>query len=239
MPRLPRYLLAGQPQHVIQRGNNRQPVFFEDADYWFFLECLQEGMRRWPCDLHAYVLMTNHVHLLLTPQAPDALSKLMQSVGRRYVQYINFAYARSGGLWEGRFRATPVNSDEYLLLCYRYIELNPVRAHMVDHPRRYRWSSYRYHAEGRPDPLVSDHPQFLALGNDAQERSMAYRALFTEDLDEATLERMRHSVHGGWALGNDRFRSEIEVATQRRAIPQQRGGKRFGAGRKRSTDRVE
>lgn len=231
MARLPRYVLPGQPQHLIQRGNNRQPIFFADVDYRFFLECLGDGVKRFPCEVHAYVLMTNHLHLLLTPQKPDSLSKLIQSVGRRYVQYVNYLYRRSGTLWEGRFRATPVDSEHYLLTCYRYIELNPVRATMVSHPHHYRWSSYRHHAEGKPDPLITDHPRYLALGRTDEERREAYKGLFRVDIDEATLSLIRETTNKGWALGNDRFRAQIEAETQRRAQPLPKGGKREGAGR--------
>jgi putative transposase len=148
MPRLPRYVLPGQPQHVIQRGNNRSPLFNVEADYACFLHYMQDACRRHGCHVHAYVLMTNHIHLLITPESKDGLSKVMQSVGRRYVQYFNTSYQRTGTLWEGRYKATIVDSESYLLTCYRYIELNPVRAKLVGHPAEYRWSSYHANALG-------------------------------------------------------------------------------------------
>lgn len=231
MARLPRYGLPGQPQHVIQRGNNREPIFFSDADYLFFLECLKAGCEKYRCDIHAYVLMTNHVHLLVSPQDEGGISKLMQSVGRRYVQYVNFTIRRTGSLWEGRYRATPIDTEGYLLTCYRYIELNPVRANMVDHPRQYRWSSYAHHALEKPDPLIRDHELYLALGKTPGERVHAYRALFRAKLDEATLDSIRGSLHRGWVLGSERFRKKIEAISQRRTAPLPRGGKRPGAGR--------
>jgi putative transposase len=231
MARLPRYGVAGQPQHLIQRGNNRSPIFFSPEDYGFYIECLRDGCAKYDCAIHAYVLMTNHVHLLATPQAADGLSKLMQSVGRRYVQYINFGHQRSGTLWEGRYKATPIDTEGYLLTCYRYIEMNPVRAGMVKHPREYRWSSYRHHAEGRADSLIGEHRCYRALAKDESERRQAYRALFRAGLDDETLTVLRDSVNKGWALGNDRFRNEIAAAAQRRAMPASRGGRRKGAGR--------
>lgn len=149
MPRLLRYALPDVPQHIIQRGNNRQPVFFHADDYRFYLVCLQEAAATQGSAVHAYVLMTNHVHVLLTPRWPTSIAKVMQSLGRRYVQYINTTYHRTGTLWEGRYRASLVDAEPYLLACYRYIELNPVRAGMVQHPEEYPWSSYRWHALGQ------------------------------------------------------------------------------------------
>jgi len=140
MPRRARLNLPDVPLHIVQRGNNRQPTFFSEDDYVFYLACLRESAERHSCDVHAYVLMTNHVHLLVTPYQPDGASRLMQSVGRRYVQYVNYTYRRTGTLWEGRFKASLVESESYLLTCYRYIELNPVRARMVEDPTEYRWS---------------------------------------------------------------------------------------------------
>lgn len=231
MARLPRYGVPGQPQHLIQRGNNRAPIFFAPEDYGFYVECLRDGCAKYDCAIHAYVLMTNHVHLVATPDSADGLSKLMQSVGRRYVQYVNFTYRRSGTLWEGRYKATPIDTDGYLLTCYRYIEMNPVRAGMVSHPREYRWSSYRHHAEGRADPLVTEHGSYRSLARSEAERRQAYRALFRSGLDDDTLAALRDSVNKGWVLGNDRFRDQIAAAAERRAAPIARGGKRHGAGR--------
>lgn len=226
MARLPRYLLPGQPQHLIQRGNNRQAIFFADEDYSFFLECTADAAARYGCQIHAYVLMTNHVHLLLTPEQPGSISKTMQSVGRRYVQYVNYTYSRTGTLWEGRFRATPLDTDGYLLICHRYIELNPVRAGLVSHPRHYRWSSYRSNAEGRPDSLILQHPVYRDLGRSEEARRAAYRALFKAAIGEGTMAEIRESVNKGWALGTERFKAQIEAAGERRARPKPRGGAR-------------
>ena len=160
MARLPRFVIPGQPQHVIVRGNNREPIFYAEEDYRFYLEKLQQACEKHQCDLHAYVLMTNHVHLLITPHTEDGISKSLQMLGRYYVQYFNHTYQRTGTLWEGRYKATLIDSERYLLTCYRYIELNPVRAEgMVDHPSEYPWSSYRYNVVGESDPLVVPHPE--------------------------------------------------------------------------------
>ncbi len=148
MPRKVRVYLAGMPCHVIQRGNNRQVCFYADEDYLFYKECLLDACKRYHVVTHAYVLMTNHVHLLMTPEDADGISAVMQSVGRRYVQYINKMYCRSGTLWEGRYKASIVSAEDYLLACYRYIEMNPVVASMVEHPGDYRWSSYRANSAG-------------------------------------------------------------------------------------------
>ncbi|MBA8885076.1 transposase [Dokdonella fugitiva] len=161
MARLPRIEFADIPQHVVQRGNDRQPCFLEDADYRRYLRGLQEAALDHGCHIHAYVLMTNHVHLLLTPTTVGAVSRMMQQLGRGYVGYFNTAHHRSGTLWEGRFKSNLVDSERYLLTCYRYIEMNPVRAGMVEEPGAYRWSSYGHNASGGPDAIVTPHPIYL------------------------------------------------------------------------------
>jgi putative transposase len=168
MARLGRYFLPDQPLHVIQRGNNRAPIFFHDEDYARYRRWLGEAAARYGCAVHAYLLMTNHVHLLVTPQADGSLPGAMQSLGRRYVRYVNATYRRTGTLWEGRYRAAPIDSEAYFLACARYIEANPVRAGMVAHPSDYGWSSWGAHALGRADPLVTDHPIYRALGRSAR-----------------------------------------------------------------------
>ncbi|MGH8455958.1 MAG: transposase [Stenotrophobium sp.] len=239
MARLPRYGLPSQPQHVIQRGNNRGPIFFASEDYGFFLKCLREGCESHSCAIHAYVLMTNHVHLLVTPEAADGISKLMQSVGRRYVQYVNYTYQRSGTLWEGRYKAVPMDSESYLMTCYRYIEMNPVRAGMVTHPGGYRWSSYPFNADGKPDELLQPHALYQALGLDESSRRAVYRKLFRVDIGEDDLTAMRDAINKGWVPGSERFKRKIEAVTQRRVMPLPRGGKRRGAGRPKQKDQKE
>jgi putative transposase len=223
MPRRPRLNLANVPLHVIQRGNNRQACFFADEDYRFYLHWLRKGAEKYGCDVYAYVLMTNHVHLLLSPHGKKSVSGLMQSLGRRYVQYVNRIYKRSGTLWEGRFKASLVNAEEYLLLCYRYIELNPVRAGMVTDPGAYPWSSYRWHGLGERDELIRDHGLYQALGSEASERQQAYRALFRSQLDGDALTQIRKAVSKELVLGNERFRQEIERVLGRRLEPKKRG----------------
>jgi len=223
MPRPLRYTIPGVPQHVVQRGNNRQPTFFDAQDYRLYLECLREASERHQVAVHAYVLMTNHVHLLLTPGTADGIAKMFQSVGRRYVLWVNRTYRRSGTLWEGRHKASVIHADRYLLACQRYIELNPVRASMVAKPEDYPWSSYRWHAFGHPDPLVVDHPLYAGLSNDPESRQASYRALFSLDIDKTTLDCIRSSTERCSVLGNDRFRGEIEQVISRRVPNTQRG----------------
>ena len=157
MPRRPRLELAGVPLHIIQRGNNRSACFFADDDYRFYLEHLGQACIHQGIELHAYVLMTNHVHLLMTPEDQEGISRVMQSIGRRYVQYINKAYQRCGTLWESRHKASLVDAERYLLCCYRYIELNPVAANMVEHPGDYPWSSYCHNAFGHKNQIITQH----------------------------------------------------------------------------------
>lgn len=210
--------------HVIQRGNNRSAIFFAPADYRFYLGCLEDAMRRHGCAVHAYVLMTNRVHLLLTPAATDAVSLAMRDLGRCYVQqYVNKAYSRSGTLWEGRFKASLVDAEDYFLTCCRYIELNPVRAGLVSHPADYRWSSYRHHALDEPNSCLTPHPLFRRLGTSPEERRSAYQALFRCDLEEEQLRTIRSAANTGWPVGGDSFKDQIEAAVEQAARPPPRG----------------
>ena len=218
MARHPRYAAPGLPQHVTQRGNNRSPIFVTEADYLAFHEWLRVACRRYGCWLHAYVLMTNHVHLLMTPGDVGAVGRVLQSVGRQYVRRFNTTYGRSGTLWEGRYKATVVENERYLLTCYRYIELNPVRAGMVRHPREYRWSSHSANAHGAVDSAVTPHVGYTALGSDDAARLRAYRALFDIALDDADLAAVREATNKGWALGGARFREQIATTLGRRTI---------------------
>jgi putative transposase len=224
MPRRSRLRIADMPLHIIQRGNNRGACFFTDEDYLVYLRHLQELAARFACSVHAYVLMTNHVHLLLTSREPDGASNFMKHLGQRYVQYVNRTYKRSGTLWEGRFRSSIVQVDIYLLRCHRYIEFNPVRAGMVEHPADYRWSSFSANAMGKPDRLVTPHPAYLALANDDTVRRSAYLDTFRSVLDANELEQIRSAGNAGYALGNERFRKEIALALGRRAGPGKSGG---------------
>jgi putative transposase len=175
------------PCHVIRRGNNREAGFYTEEDYRFYLERLGSAVKRYRVDIHAYVLMTNHVHLLMTPQTAEGISRVMQSVGRRYVQYINWTYRRSGTLWEGRHKASLVQAANYLFICQRHIEVNPVRARMAEHPGDYRWSSCRANASGSENDLITPHELYRGLAPTADERQRAYRELFCTELDPTQL----------------------------------------------------
>lgn len=233
MARLRRFALVGQPQHVIQRGNNRTAIFVTTDDYRFFGRCLQEACGTHGCQLHAYVLMTNHVHLLITPRNTMGIARTMQAVGRRYVGYFNAVRHRTGTLWEGRYRAAPVDTQRYLLACYRYIETNPVRAGLVGSPADYPWSSHRANAYGAADGLVTPHDVYWTLGADRDARQASYRALFYERLDDSLLHEIREATNKRWALGGDLFREQVAALAARRARPLPAGGARPGAGRPR------
>ncbi|MGH8809801.1 MAG: transposase, partial [Noviherbaspirillum sp.] len=186
-------------------------------------EVQQEAAKRHGLAVHAYVLMTNHIHLLASPDTATSVPKTLQSVGRRYVQYFNFRYQRTGTLWEGRYRATVVDAENYLFECMRYIELNPVRAGMVDHPRNHTWSSYRANAEGKADALVSPHGLYRSLGADEDERRIAYRSLVKAPMDAELLGEIRDCTNKGWALGGARFQSKMERLAERRTTPLPKG----------------
>jgi putative transposase len=198
-------------------------MFARPADCRHFLEYLESACTEHECAVHAYVLMTNHVHLLLSPTRAGAIGRVMQSVGRRYVPYFNWCQNRTGGLFEGRFRATPIDTERYLLTCYRYIERNPVRAGMVHDPAKWRWSSYRANAFGEADSLITPHAVYLALAADAPSRRAAYRSIHAQELDESTLIAIRTAARTGWALGSDQFRKEVARRSRRRAEPLPRG----------------
>jgi putative transposase len=209
MPRLPRYSLPGQPQHVIQRGNNRSLIFNAADEFQFYHDCLRSARDRSGCQIHAYVFMTNHVHLLVSPADPHGISALMQSLGRRYVRYFNDRHGRTGTLFEGRFRATIVDTDEYLLTCYRYIEENPVRAGLAQNPAGYRWSSHAANAYGAEDSLVTPHERYEALGSTSESRTAAYRGLFRYSLQHSALTSIRYATNYARALGSDQFCQRI------------------------------
>jgi len=213
MPRRPRIKLAEVPQHVVQRGINREPCFFAEEDYHCYLHWLQKSAGDWHCAIHSYVLMTNHVHLLVTAEKPDGIAKMMQSIGRRYVQYINRSYRRTGSLWEGRFKSSLLQAEEYLLTCMRYIELNPVRANMVTDPAQYRWSSYRHNGLGQADERITPHLLYLELDKEQDERLTAYRALFRSELDDEAIADIRLALSQGQPLGSDRFSEAMCAAT--------------------------
>ncbi|WP_020405102.1 REP-associated tyrosine transposase [Hahella ganghwensis] len=182
MARKPRVHTAGITQHIVQRGHNRERCFFNEQCYRFYLRVAREMAEQEACEVHAYVLMTNHVHLLVTPQKNGALSRMMKRINERYGRFVNYEFGRTGSVWEGRFKASVIDTEKYLLTCYRYIEMNPVRAGLVKRPSEYLWSSARWHGWGEKDELVVDHSLYIALGRSPEERQRAYRALFAEDL---------------------------------------------------------
>lgn len=225
MARLSRFCPVGMPQHIVQRGNNRQVCFNGDEDMAAYAHWLKEFSVKYNVEIHAWVFMTNHVHLLVTPRQEKAVSNMMQSLGRQYVRYFNYTYKRTDTLWEGRFKSCIVQSSDYLLKCYRYIELNPVRACMVNDPSEYRWSSYHANALGRESLLRTHHEEYLTLGNTTEERLHAYRALFKYYMDTDTLHTIRTSVAKGFALGENRFKEQIEQNFNRRMTPLAAGRK--------------
>ena len=223
MPRRARLALAGIPWHIIQRGNNRSACFYARDDYHRYLGTLHQQAIKHGCRIHAYCLMTNHVHLLVTPERVDSASLMMKHLGQRYVQYINRTYHRSGTLWEGRFRSCLAQDETYVLACYRYIELNPVRACMVDHPADYPWSSYRFNGQGMADELLTPHPEYVALGASSEAGCRNYRALFRTHMEPGLIDEIRQATNGNFVLGNERFSREIAEMLQRRVTPNRAG----------------
>lgn len=223
MPRLPRLNLPNVPQHVVQRGNNRQVTFISHQDYIVYLDKLKEYAKKYRVAIHSYVLMTNHVHLLMTPETQTGISQLMQSLGRYYVRYINKTYNRTGTLWEGRYKSTLVDSESYFLLVSRYIELNPVRADMVAHPAEYPWSSYQSNALYKEIKLLTEHSCYEELGKDSASRREAYRLLFNSHIPDLKLTEIRDATNKAWVLGNNIFKEQIEQQTGRRSSPEKRG----------------
>ena len=223
MARKPRFSLPGVPQHVIQRGNDRKPCFFANGDYRLYLDYLAEAANKFDCHVHAYVLMTNHAHLLVTPQSEHSIAHLMQRLGQRYVRAINTLYKRTGTLWEGRYKASLVDSENYLLTCMRYIELNPVRAAMVKHPAEYRWSSYRANAQLELDDMLIPHALYKRLGESPCECCAAYRALFKTHVNDADIDEIRGALNQELVLGSSRFKQDIEAMIARQVQPAVRG----------------
>lgn len=205
MPRIPRVFLPGHPVHVVQRGNNRGQVFFRPGDAQVYLGWLQEAVEKHRVAVHAYVLMTNHIHLLVSPETAHDLPRAMRYVNWRYSRYANDSQERTGSIWEGRYRASLIEADSYFFACMRYIELNPVRAGLAKHPRDYRWSSYKANAEGKTDAIMTPHALYAALGDTDDARAAAYRSLFDGTLPEDTLGAIRGAINGGWPLGAESF----------------------------------
>lgn len=223
MARLPRIGPLGVPQHIIQRGNNRQVCFASERDLAVYARFLEDYARQYSVAIHAWVFMSNHVHILATPYEIEAVSKMMQALGRRYVRYFNHEYKRSGTLWEGRFKSSLVQSETYFLQCQRYIELNPVRASMVSDPAEYIWSSYQSNGMGKKIRLLTPHDEYQKLGKTDAHRQKAYRSLFRVHVEEKLIEDIRSAVNKGMALGDERFKEEIEALCGRRVKPAKMG----------------
>ena len=223
MARLPRLIIPKQPHHVIQRGNNRQLIFREEGDYQRFLVWLKEAARFYEVAIHAYVLMPNHIHLLATPSDPTGLALMMQKVGRFYVPWFNHKYQRTGGLFEGRFRTSLIDTDHYFLACSRYIELNPVRAGITAAPLDYPWSSYAHHTGVRVDPLVTDHLLFWGMGNTPFHREAAYTDLVMQGIPQDEVDFVTTSVLKNQPLGSDAFKADLERRMKRQILPAKRG----------------
>lgn len=218
MARLPRLTLPGFPHHIIQRGNNRQAIFASAADYQVLLDLLDASARKFGVAIHAYVLMANHFHLLATPPSTNALSQMMQAVGRRYVRYFNDTQKRSGTLWEGRYRSTVIQAERYLLPCMAYMDLNPVRAGVVAQARDYPWSSHTHYIGQRTDKLITPHSLVWELGNTPFAREAAYAERVREGLSPVQQAALTDAALRGWALGEPDFVAEIQKITQRRVM---------------------
>ncbi|WP_295430162.1 transposase [uncultured Thiodictyon sp.] len=229
MARLPRFILPGFPQHVLQRGNNRRQILFREEDYWFLWEKIGTAAEKFECSIHAYCLMPNHFHLLLTPLHEDGIGKLMQYVGRCYVQYFNSGNDRTGTLWDGRYRATLLDPADWMIPVSRYVEGNPVRAGLVSTPADYAWSSFAANATGAPDRLVTASADYERLGRGPKTRQAAYAKGFAAPLDEARLTRIRDATNKAWVLGDAAFCAIVEERLNRRTSPRARGGDRRSA----------
>jgi len=223
MARLPRLTVPGLPHHVIQRGNNRQPIVRDDADREALLSLIVASAREHRVALHAWVLMDNHFHLLLTPETADGVPKMMQAVGRSYVRRFNDRHQRSGTLWEGRYKSTLVQTDRYFLACMVYLDLNPVRAGMVSDPKQHLWSSHRHHIGQAIDRGVTPHPVYWALGNTPFAREAAYAELVHAGLPRDQQLAITDATLHGWALGDAGFAGQIQTRTERRPVKARRG----------------
>jgi putative transposase len=223
MARLPRLVIPDQLHHVVQSGNEHQQIFQYADDCEAFLKWLREAAKLFKVAIHAYVLMPNHLHLLLSPTDETGLARMMQWVGRYYVPYFNRKYKREGTLWKGRYKATVLESEQYFMTCCRYIELNPVRCGLVAEPSEYRWSSYLHHIGVKQDLIITDHPKYWALGNTPFEREAIYKELIESPLTEAEIEQLREHTSKGWALGTASFMAALKKKTNRRLVPAKKG----------------
>ena len=223
MARLPRLVVPNQPHHIIQKGNDSQVIFREVEDYTAFLGWLKDAAKQFRVAIHAYVLMPAHLHLLASPSDDPGLGKMMQWIGRHYVPYFNSKYQRTGTLWQGRYRATVIDSQQYFLLCSRYIESHPVRAGLVSSPEDYPWSSLAHHIGIRPDPLITDHSIYWSLGNTPFDREASYKALIELGVSQKEADVVTQATLKGWPLGSDAFKASLAKQVSRRVTPAKRG----------------
>ena len=227
MARLPRLTLAGYPHHIILRGNNRQAIFMDNADFQRMLALLQKHAQEQDVQVHAYVLMSNHLHLLLTPLEDKSLPQMMQAVGRAYVLYFNKRHSRSGTLWEGRYRSALIQTERYFLACMAYIDLNPVRAGMVAQAADYAWSSHGHYIGSRQEMWLSPHPLYWGMGNTPFAREAAYAGLVQSGVNQTQQQALTSSALSGWALGEEDFVQGLQKQTPRRVRPV-KAGRPFG-----------
>lgn len=223
MARLPRLVVPNQPHHVVQRGIDTQPIFRDDADHAVFLGWLREAARQFRIAIHAYALMPDRLHLLVTPTDGEGLGRMMQWVGRHYVPYFNQKYNRTGTLWQGRYKAGLIESDQYFMMCSRYIELCPVLAGLVAFAPDYPWSSCAHHVGMRSDPVITDHASYWALGNTPFDREAVYKKLIDQALSQKEIALLNDAAHKGWALGSEQYKKRIEKEINRRVSPAKRG----------------
>lgn len=223
MARLPRLTISGQLHHVVQHGNDHRQIFQDADDYDAFLKWLRDASKLFKVAIHAYVLMPDHLHLLLSPSDENGLARMMQWVGRQYVPYFNRKYKREGTLWKGRYKATVIEPERYFMACCRYIELNPVRNGLVSDPAEYLWSSYMHHIGAKQDSIITDHSKYWALGNTPFDREAAYKELTERPLESGEIKQIREATAKGWALGSAEFKLNLEKKTSRRLSPVKKG----------------
>ncbi len=236
MPRLPRLNLIDIPQHIVQVGHNNLPCFYAEEDYQFYLCSLRNAADQYRVEVHAYVLLPNMIQIIATPRVPDGISSMMQSLGRRYVQFVNHKYKRSGTLWAGRYKSSLIDSDAYLLTCYRYVELRPLYLGLADSLGAYPWSSFSHHASNEASDVITDHRLYLKLGETPQQRAEAYRKLFRYRFDRRLLEYIAETIKLGQILGGDVFKDKIEQIANQRVRPLKRGRPRKNTTRKTDAD---
>lgn len=223
MARLPRLVVRGHLHHLMARGHNDQPIAIDDTDFQTFISILRESAQQSAVAIHAYVLLPNRLQLLVTPSETDSLGKMMQAIGRHYVPYFNARHGRSGGLWEGRFRATVLESDAYFIPCAQLIEQQPSQTGLATELSAYPWSSHAHHVGIRREPWITDHPAYWALGNTPFDREAAYQRLSEVPLSASLVAEIESATHKSWPLGSEAFRRSLGKLTGRRLEPARRG----------------